>query len=203
MLHRIHDDGHLSLNKCRERVKNCIWWPRISKEIGEFIDRCQFCQTYRRRNKCAPLKSSELPQGPWRKLCLDLFKLEGKSFLIVVDYFSRWFEAVQLTRIDSDSVITGLKRIFSIFGIPEIVKSDEGLQFNSTLFRKFAAEYDFEHIISDPFYPQGNGCAERVVQVAKRLLRQADPWAALMAYRSAPLDTTGSLSAAHGKKYTN
>ena len=51
MLHRIHDDGHLSLNKCRERVKDCIWWPRISKEIGEFIDRCQFCQTYRRRNK--------------------------------------------------------------------------------------------------------------------------------------------------------
>ena len=36
--HRILVDGHLSLHKCRERVKNCICWPMISKEIGEFAE---------------------------------------------------------------------------------------------------------------------------------------------------------------------
>ena len=72
-----------------------------------------------------------------------------------------------------------------------MVKSDRGLQFNSLMFKNFATEYDFRLTFSDPFYPQGNGCAERAVQVAKRLYRQPDPYIALMSYRTTPLDTTG------------
>lgn len=191
MLYKIHNEGHLSLQKCRTRIKENIWWPKISRDIGNYIENCQFCQKYKRRNKCEPLRPTELPNRPWKQLGLDLFELHGKMYLIVVDYFSRWFETIKLNRIDSESVILSLKNIFCIFGIPDLVKSDRGLQFNSCSFRKFALDYDFVHILSDPFYPQGNACAERAVQVAKRLLRQDDPWAALMAYRSTPLDTTG------------
>ena len=44
---------------------------------------------------------------------------------------------------------------------------------------------------SIPYFSQGNGCAERAVRVAKRLFKQADPLAALMAYRTTPLESTG------------
>jgi hypothetical protein len=117
--------------------------------------------------------------------------LDGVRYLIVVDYFSRWFVTIKLNRIDSTSVINALKNIFVNFGIPEIIKSDGGLQFNSLMFKNFSIDYDFVHIISDPYYPQGNACAERAVQTAKRLLKQADPLLALMAYRTTPLDSTG------------
>lgn len=191
ILKRIHDDGHLSLDKCRKRAQSSVWWPLISKELSEYIERCNFCQINRRKHKSEPLKPTRLPDRPWQQLALDLFDLKGDKYLIVVDYFSRWFEVVKMARIDSESVIYALKKIFSIFGIPDIVKSDRGLQFNSASFKNFAHEYDFVLNFSDPFYPQGNGCAERAVQVAKRLYKQPDPLVALMSYRSTPLDTTG------------
>jgi transposase InsO family protein len=191
ILNRIHNDGHLSLNKCRRRAQDSVWWPYISKELTEFIEKCDFCQVHKRNNRSEPLKPTTLPDRPWQRIALDLFELNGDRYLIVVDYFSRWFEVIKMTRIDSESVISVLKRIFVIFGIPEIVQSDRGLQFNSLMFRSFAIDYDFSLTYSDPFYPQGNGCAERAVQVAKRLYKQPDPLVALMAYRTTPLDTTG------------
>jgi len=191
MLKRIHDDGHLSLSKCRKRAQATMWWPRISQELSQYIEKCTFCQINRRRNKCEPMKSTKLPDRPWQQVGLDLFELHGSKYLIVVDYFSRWIEVDKLYRIDSDTVIKSLKRIFATFGIPEIVKSDRGLQFNSLMFKQFSYDYEFQLMFSDPYYPQGNGCAERAVQVAKRLFRQTDPYASLMAYRSTPLDVTG------------
>ena len=137
------------------------------------------------------MRPTKLPERPWQQLGLDLFELNGDKYLIAVDYYSRWFDVVLLKRIDSDSVVRVLKNMFSTFGIPDVVKSDGGLQFNSMLFRKFAKEYDFVHYLSDPYYTQGNACAERAVRTAKRLLKQPDPLMALLSYRSTPLDTTG------------
>lgn len=191
ILKRVHDDGHLSLNKCRKRVQQSVWWPGISQHLSEYIDKCNFCQTYRKQNRSEPMKFSKLPERPWIKLGMDLFEMGGDNYLIVVDYFSRWFETVKLRDITSESVIKSLKLIFLTFGIPEVIVSDRGLQFTSLLFRQFSEDFGFVHVLSDPYYPQGNGCAERAVQVAKRLLKQSDPHAAFMAYRTTPLDTTG------------
>ena len=89
-----------------------------------------------------------------------------------------------MIKTDSEAVIRALKEIFSVFGIPEIVRRDRGPQFNSFMFRKFANDFSFRLSYSDPFYPQGNGCAERAVQVANRMYKQNDPISALMAYRT-------------------
>ena len=191
ILKRVHDDGHLSLTKCRERIKETVWWPSISKDLTTYVDNCMFCQIHKRRNKCEPIIPSKLPDKPWDKIGLDLFELDSKRYLIAVDYFSRWFEVIEMKTISSECVIRALKRLFTTFGIPEIIRSDGGLQFDSLMFKNFANDYNFVHLISDPYFPQGNGCAERAVQAAKRLLRQSDPVAALMAYRSTPLETTG------------
>ena len=60
--------------------------------------------------------------------------------------------------------------------------SDKRPQFSSGQFRKFSQWYDFKHIITSPYYPQANGEAESGVRIAKKLLRQRDPFLALMSY---------------------
>ena len=97
----------------------------------------------------------------------------------------------KLQIIDSETVIGHLKEIFAIHDIPDVIRSDRDLQFTSLAFKNFATKNNISLTYSDPYFSQGNGCAERAVRLAKRLFKQADPLAALMAYRTTPLESTG------------
>lgn len=191
ILSKIHDDGHLSLQKCRQRVQESVWWPEVSHDLKEWIEKCSFCQKYCRQQHAEPLKPSLLPERPWVKIGMDLCYMNGKDYVVVVDYFSRWLEIVNLEDTTTATLVQKVKNIFARWGIPEIVRSDNGPQFSSSLFKAFAIEYGFIHTTSDPHYPQGNGAAERAVQTAKRILKQEDPFLALMTYRATVMETTG------------
>ena len=88
ILNRIHD-GHMSVNKCRARASNSVWWPFISRDISNFVERCNFCQVNRKKQNSVPLKPTELPDRPCQRLGLDLFELNCDKYLIIVDYYSR------------------------------------------------------------------------------------------------------------------
>ena len=104
-----------------------------------------------------------------------------------MDYFSRYLEVVQVTTTTSFAVVNVMKNIFSRHGIPEILRSDNGL-YSSSEFEEFAKKYGFKHVTSSPRYPRSNGLAERMVQTAKRLIKKAaDVHIALLNYRSTPL----------------
>ena len=118
---------------------------------------------------------------------MDLFDYKGNTYLVVTDYYSRWPELRLLEKLSSSCVINKLKSIFAIHGIPDNVISDNGPQFASTEFRKFAQEWGFVHTTSSPRHPQSNGAAERVVQTLKNMLKKAkDPYIALLNYRATP-----------------
>ena len=74
VMKKIHDDGNLSLSKCRIRAQNAVWWPEISEELSRFIEHCSFCQENRRKNLCEPLKPTKLPERPWQRVVLDIFE---------------------------------------------------------------------------------------------------------------------------------
>ena len=66
------------------------------------------------------------------------------------------------------SVLLG---VFSHYGAPDIISSDQGPQFTSQTFQSFAKEWWFRHATSSPTYPQSNGKAESVVKSMKKIIR--------------------------------
>ncbi|KAJ8356744.1 hypothetical protein SKAU_G00195380 [Synaphobranchus kaupii] len=129
-----------------------------------------------------------VPDRPWQRVGTDLFFWEKKSYLLVVDYFSRYIEVAQLNLASPNTVIAALKEAFSRHGIPETVMSDNGPQYSCALFEDFATEYGFTHVTSSPRYPQANGEAERAVATVKGLWKGGgNKTKALMIYRATPL----------------
>jgi hypothetical protein len=109
-----------------------------------------------------------------------------------VDYFSRFPEVITLTETSSSKVISSLKSMFSRYGVPETLLSDNGPQFASHEFDEFANAYEFTHITSSPHYPQSNGLAEQTVKTVKKLLKcSEDPYMGLLNYWSTPLPWCG------------
>ncbi|XP_041350801.1 uncharacterized protein K02A2.6-like [Gigantopelta aegis] len=187
ILTRIHD-GHQGIVKCRALAKCSVWWPGISQQIQSMIENCVICEK-ERKARPEPLKPSSVPDFPWQKVGMDLFDWRGKQYLLVVDYFSRNIELAYLqASTSSETLIVHCKSIFARHGIPEVVQSDNGPQFATQKFSRFATEYGFTHEASSPHYPQANGEAERAVQTVKNfLLKAEDPYLALLNYRATPL----------------
>ena len=186
ILDQLHT-GHQGITKCRERAKQSVWWPGIGKQLADLIQACPEC-CRERLQPATPLQPSEFPSLPWETVATDLFYWKGSTYLLVGDYLSRFIEIARLSSDDSSEVIRQMKIIFARHGIPCKVVLDNGPQFASREFAKFAQMYGFTHRTSSPRHPQGNGEAERAVRTVKCLLRKADdPFLALLSYRVTPL----------------
>ena len=132
-----------------------------------------------------------LPDLPWQRIGVDLCQFERHEYLVMVDYHSRWIEILHLTTTTSSAIIAKMKDVFARLGLPQEVFSDNRPQFVSEQFRQFAKKCDLNHITSSPHLPNSNGEAERAVKTAKSILRQEDPWLALMIYLDTVIAATG------------
>ncbi|KAK3738816.1 hypothetical protein RRG08_040478 [Elysia crispata] len=109
----------------------------------------------------------EVPSRPWEKVGADLFSFKGRQYLLTVDYYSQFFELDHLPETTSREVIYKLKHHFSRHGIPDTLISDNGPQFSSAEFKKFARTWSFKHDPISPCNSKANGAAEASVKIAK------------------------------------
>ena len=185
-LNQLHQ-GHLGITKCRSRAMNSVRWPLISKQVEAMCNRCTTCAICSLERKESLLTSSFLEYA-LERVGTDLFELEKKIYIIVVDYFLRWIECRHLPQTTSAYAIEALQSIFNVHSIPDHVISDNGPQYSSDCFKAFSEEYGFVHITSSPLYPPSNGEAELAVQTAKSILKKnTDPHLGFLAYHATPL----------------
>jgi len=179
--------GHLGINKCVATAQRSVWWPNITASISNKVSACAVCAQSRPEPK-EPLISTTFPDRPWSRVGIDVMIFQGKTFLVAVDYYSRWTELRLLDNLSSAHVVDKLKNIFACHGIPDIVVSDNGTHFSGSAFQTFADAYKFSHVTCSPKHSQGNGEVERAIQTLKNILKKSDdPALGVLAYRTAPL----------------
>ena len=114
----------------------------------------------------------DIPNTLWTKVTMDLFELESKNCVIVVGYTTNYFDISLISDKKLSTVVLHTKRIFSKFGIPKIIISDNGPGFVGRALKNFSVNLDFKHVTSSPHYPQSNGLVERTIQELRKHLRK-------------------------------
>ena len=167
-------EGHLGIVGTKQKLRTKVWWPGMDKAADRHCRSCHGCQMVARPDPPEPLKPTPLPDGPWRDLAVDLMGPlpSGHHLLVVVDYYSRYYEVVVLQTTTAGKVIDCLDEVFSRHGLPVSLKSDNGPQFASEEFREYCKENNIVHCKVTARWAQANGEVER--QNASLLKRTRD-----------------------------
>ncbi|XP_017482686.1 PREDICTED: uncharacterized protein K02A2.6-like [Rhagoletis zephyria] len=96
-----------------------------------------------------------------------------KMEIDTVDAFSQWIDVKDMKITSAGALILELRRIFSYFGLPNTIVSDNGPPFNSAEFTDFCTSNSIKCLKSPPYHPQSNGAAERAVQTVENGLRKS------------------------------
>ena len=108
MVKRVHI-GHMGMVKCKNRAKEVMFWPSMNSHIEDIVSNCPACIEHQRSNPNEPMIAHELPDRPLQHVATDLFMLGDEQYLIVVDYYSRYFELERMSTTTSSAIVNFCK----------------------------------------------------------------------------------------------
>ena len=178
VLRELHD-GHPGSLRMKTLARMYVWWFNMDKDIDQLVQNCEKCQQAKPIPPKAPLHPWQWPSRPWSRIHVDFAgPIQNKTFLMVIDAHSKWLEVCPMTTTTSTATIQHLRMIFSRFGLPETLVSDNGPQFAAEEFRSFCRLNGIHHILVTPYHPQKSTLEQRLSRL-------------LFAYRLTSYSTTG------------
>ena len=132
--------GHLGIKKTKDRIQTNFYWPGM-QDATSFCRSCDVCQKTTAAKGSVPrvpLGDMPLINMPFKRVAVDLVgpispaSEKGHRYILtLVDYATRYPEAVPLKNIETETVVKALLDTYSRPGIPEEVLNDLGTQFVS------------------------------------------------------------------------
>ena len=202
IMRHLHDNktgGHLGVNKTVASVKQRFYWGGYKDDIARWCARCEVCSRVKDGpcRGCAPLKQ-EISGSPMERGSIDILgelpqTVNGnKVILVATCHFTKWTEAYALPDQTAQSVADALvSNIFCRFGVPHILHSDQGRDFESRLFQEMCFMLGIEKTRTSSYHPQGNP----QVMLKAYVGENRDNWEDLlpfvmMAYRATAQEST-------------
>ncbi|CAB3228715.1 unnamed protein product [Arctia plantaginis] len=172
VLNDLHS-AHFGTSKMLALARSYCWWPGIDQDVRNMVKNCaECCLNQNKPSPVAPKHVWEFPSRPFERVHVDFAgQFLGVYFLVLVDAYSKWPEVHIMNKIDTESTLEVLERIFSTFGYPDVLVSDNGSQFVNPKFQEYLKCHNIIHKRSAPYNPATNGQAERYVQIIKNKLR--------------------------------
>ena len=133
----LHDE-HLSIGRMKAIARQYFWWPGMDSEMEKQARNCLRCQENAPLPSQPPVASWNRPIGPWKRLHINYAgPFVGPMFLAVVDAHSKWLEIFRTNSCATATTVPNLRKLFTVFGIPEHIVSDNGSQFCGAEFSDF------------------------------------------------------------------
>jgi len=205
--------GHLGNRKTLDKILYNFWWPGVNSDVTRYCRSCDICQMTFPKGKVKKIPIGKLPliDTPFSRVAVDLIgpinppsERRHRFILTMVDYASRYPEAVALRNIDTETVAEALFEMFSRVGVPNEILSDMGKQFTSDLMKEIQRLLSVRQLTTSPYNPACNGLVEKFNGTLKSMLKKMcserptdwDRYIApvLFAYREATQESTGPHS---------
>ena len=201
--------GHLGTKKTLDRISSSFSWPGIQGDVKRYCQSCDVCQRTFPKGRVTkvPLEKMPLIDTPFERIAVDLVgpispvtDKGNRYILTVVDYSTRYPEAIPLKGIEAERVAEALVYVFSMMGIPKEILSDMGTQFTSNIMEEVSRLLSIKQLVTTPYHPACNGLVEKFNGTLKSMLRKMcaerpKDWdrylpALLFAYREVPQEST-------------
>ena len=122
----------------------------MNKHIEDMVSCCEKCLKYQSMETKEPMQTRQIPILPWQIIAPDVLEHKNQNYLVVIDSYSKYNEAMRLNGKTSSDIIRCLIEIFSRHGYPQTLIADN-MPYNSREMRKYATQYGI-HIITTSFH---------------------------------------------------
>jgi len=173
VMYHMHDHstaGHLGMKKTYEKIKERFYWVSCKDDVEKYCKNCDVCQ---KRSKVqpearAPLKSNNVGL-PLEKVGLDILgplpmSYAGHKYVLgITDYFTKWVELYPMKDQTAQTIATiFVNEFISRYGLVRQIITDQGRQFESSLFQEICRILDIDKVRTSAFRPSSNGQIERI-----------------------------------------
>ncbi|XP_040075237.1 uncharacterized protein LOC120847507 [Ixodes scapularis] len=173
--------GHQGTGKTTDRIREEFYWPGITADAKRFVKLCDICQRTIPKHLVirAPLENMPIISTPFHRVGIDIIgpinpgsESGSRYVLTVVDFATRYPDAIPLKSIDTAEVAEGLLQIFARVGLPREIVSDRGSCFTSALMKEVSRLLSLRHLTTTPYHPMCNGLFERFNGTIKQMIKR-------------------------------
>lgn len=158
------NNNHRGIQETYDHLKREYYFPYMKSKIIQTINNCIPCQRlkYDRHPPKNKFEKPPTPVKPLDILHIDVYTINGKTVLTIIDKFSKFAAAYTLTAKNSLCVIKSLKHFLSTHGIPNQIVCDQGTEFNSNIFKDFCQQYQINLHFTSFQQSSSNAAVERL-----------------------------------------
>lgn len=209
IMSQLHDNsGHLGVKKTQKRVQDRFYWAGYHKDIERWCRQCEKCASRKGPVRAHKAHMKTYIVGvPMERVAMDILgplpvtDRGNKYILCIADYFTKWTEAFPLPNQEAETVArVFVEQFVTRFGVPLQLHTDQGRNFESSLFKEVAALLGIGKTRTTAFHPQSDGMVERFNRTLEAMLSTVvsdnqqdwDLWLPhmTMAYRSSIHEST-------------
>ena len=167
VISKFHCDStaaHFGSRKTLDRIHLHYTWHGQSRDIRKFTQSCKICQQHKSTNKSPPgLMKPKTMVPPWKIITSDILgpypssNKRNKFLVVFVDTSTKYVIAVPMRSATATTVSNALYRAVLLrFGCPEILLSDNGVQYISTIFKNVCQKFGIIQKFTPLYHPQAN-----------------------------------------------
>ena len=181
LMHQMHSSlfsGHLMFDKTIDKIRGRFFWPRMQKEVQEFIESCDECQRaqnprIRPKGGLQPMLTNE----PLELLTSDVLgplKISKRGniyILVVVDHKTKFIWLFSMKDQKAKTIANKLMKVICYFGLAQNLLTDQGKNFESDLIAELCELLDIRKIRTTPYHPECDGLSERLNRTIIKMIK--------------------------------